>query len=135
VGDNPVIDVVLPVSLDAGHLWVTIADVADKAYNLLPSDTRPETALSALGEVAGGLRTIRVAFPEAEGGAGRPAFVIDETFGKSLLIALVTDRPLFDVPRPLEESAAAFGEALRERLAGGGITVLAETTQLIDSRR
>jgi hypothetical protein len=135
VGDNPVIDVVLPASLDVGHLWVVIADVTGNAYNLVPSDIRPETLLANLGEVAGGLRTIRVAFPDAEAGPGKPSFRIDETFGKSLVVALVTDRPLFNVPRPVEESVAAFQEALRARLAGGGIAILAETSQVIDSRR
>ncbi|MBP7241235.1 serine/threonine-protein kinase [Amaricoccus sp.] len=134
VGDNPVIDLVLPVTLDAGHLWVEIADVTGNAYNLVPSDSRPDTLLANLGEVAGGLRTIRVAFAEDEAGPGRPAFRIDATFGKSLLLALVTDRPLFEVARPVEETAA-FGEALRARLASGAVTVLAETTQVLDSRK
>ncbi len=134
VGDNPVIDVVFPANLE-GHLWVGIADVGGNAYSLLPSQALPETRLARLGEVVGGMRTIRVAYPDAEAGPGRLTFEVDDTFGKTLVIALVTDEPLFDPPLPSEQTVESLEKALRDRLAGGAVRILGRTTQEIDSRR
>jgi len=136
VGDNPVIDVLAPASLDAGYLWVAVVDVSGNVFNILPRDVLREHALAALGETDQGMRRIRVAHPvaEAEADPAKLGFTIDANFGKSLILVFLTDRPLFVEPRP-QESAASFAEALESRLAGGEVRVLAIARQLIDSRR
>jgi len=137
VGENPTIDVLVPADLTDGFLWVAVADVGGNLFNLLPNIGRPESALAGLGEPGGGTRRIRVAYSLAEAAEvpGRPAFTIDETFGKSMVIVFHTDRPLFGELRPMTESAAAFAEALDAVLAGGSVRVLSTATQLIDSRQ
>ena len=134
VGENPTIDVLVPSDLTEGFLWVAVADVGGNLFNLLPNIGRPESALAALGEPGGATRRIRVAYSLAEAAEapGRPAFTIDETFGKSMVIVFHTDRPLFDELRPMTKSAAAFAEALDEVLAGGSVRVLSTATQLIE---
>jgi hypothetical protein len=133
VGDNPVIDVLVPGGL-TGYLWVAVADVTGNLYNVLPNINRPEHALSALG--AGGVRRVRVAYGLGEAAAepGRLAFKVDPTFGKSVVVVLVTDRPLFGELRPTTESVASFAEALEAVLAGGSVKILSIATQFIDSR-
>ncbi|HVH03993.1 MAG TPA: protein kinase [Amaricoccus sp.] len=136
VGDNPTIDVLVPADAE-GHLWVAVADVGGNLFNLLPNIARPDSALAALGEPGGATRRIRVAFglQEAAGAADRPAFTIDETFGKSMVIVFRTDRPLFADLRPMTESVEGFAEALGGVLAGGSVRILSTATRMIDSRK
>ena len=111
VGDNPVIDVLLPAEPDDGYLWVAIADVTGNLFNLLPNLGRPDAAVASIGTVEGDTRRVRVAYrPRRRQGRseGRPAFKVDDTFGKSLMIVFRTDRPLFDTLRPTTETVASF---------------------------
>ena len=64
----------------------------------------------------------------------RLSFKVDETFGKSVVIAFYTDRPLFDELRPLQESVASFAKALDAVIAAGNVKILSVTKQFIDSR-
>jgi hypothetical protein len=79
---------------------------------------------------------VRVAYGLGEAAAepGRLAFKVDPTFGKSVVVVLVTDRPLFGELRPTTESVASFAEALEAVLAAGSVKILSITTQFIDSR-
>ena len=137
IGDNPVIDVLVPADLAQGYLWVAIADVTGNLFNILPNIARPESALAALGEPGEGVRRVRVAYSEAEAAEepGRLAFAIDDTFGKSLVIVFHTDRPLFEELRPTTESVAAFAEALDKVLQAGSVEILSIATQFINSRQ
>jgi hypothetical protein len=136
VGDNPVIDVLVPADLAEGHLWVVVADVTGNLYNLLPNINRPETALAALGTSDGRIRRIRVAHALAEQAADprKLAFTVDDTFGKSVVIVFLSDRPLFPDLRPTTESVASFAEALQRTLESGRARILSISTQFIDSR-
>ena len=137
VGDNPVIDVLAPGTLDSGYLWVGIADVTGNLFNILPNIGRPDNALAAIGTLDGGVRDIRVAYSSAEAAAdpGKLAFTVDDTFGKSLVIAMHTDAPLFAVMRPTTESVESFAQGLREVIAKGDVKVLSVTSRLIDTRQ
>ena len=137
MGDNPVIDVLAPGTLDSGYLWVGIADVTGNLFNILPNIGRPDNALAAIGTLDGGVRDIRVAYSSAEAAAdpGKLAFTVDDTFGKSLVIAMHTDAPLFAVMRPTTESVESFAQGLREVIAKGDVKVLSVTSRLIDTRQ
>ncbi len=136
VGDNPVIDVIAPASLDKGYLWVVIADVTGNLFNVLPNIKRPDHALARIGSVSGGMRTIRVAYPAAEGAAdpSKLSFSVDATFGRSLIIVMQTDQPLFPQLRPTTESTKSFAEDLRAAIANGHLSILSMSTRLIDTR-
>ncbi|MEY9164615.1 hypothetical protein ABIE78_002734 [Sinorhizobium fredii] len=136
VGDNPVIDVLAPATLDEGYLWVAIADVTGNLFNVLPNIKRPDHALSDLGTVSEGMRTIRVAYPTAEGAVdpAKLSFAVDSTFGRSLIIVMQTNQPLFPELRPTTESTKSFAEDLRAVIAAGNVSVLSMTTRLIDTR-
>jgi hypothetical protein len=119
-----------------GHVWVAIADVTGNNFNVLPHIGAPEDAIARLGTVANGVRDIRVAYSVAErlGDPSRIAFTVDDTFGKSLVMVLHSDRPLFDTLRPIEESVESFAEDLTAALESGQVEVLSIATRLIDSR-
>ena len=137
VGENPTIDILMPAELDSGYLWVAIADVSGNLFNILPNINRQEHALAEIGAVAEGMRDVRVAHSLAEQAQDgrRLAFLVDDTFGKTLVMALHTDRPLFGELRPTNESVRAFAEDLAEVLAADEVTVHAIATRLIDSRK
>jgi hypothetical protein len=136
VGDNPVIDVLVPATLEKGYLWVAIADVTGNLFNVLPNIKRPDHALAQIGTVSGGMRSIRVAYPTAEGAAdpAKLSFAVDATFGRSLIIVMQTDQPLFPQLRPTTESTKSFAEDLRAVIAAGHVSILSMTTRLIDTR-
>lgn len=136
VGDNPVIDVIAPATLEDGYLWVAIADVSGNLYNVLPNINRPQHALGTIGAVAEGMREIRVAYAQSEQ-AGDPqklAFRVDDTFGKTLVMVLHTDLPLFEPLRPTTESVASFAGDLGQALAEDRVQIRSIATRLIDSR-
>ncbi|PDS29221.1 serine/threonine-protein kinase [Rhizobium phaseoli] len=136
VGDNPVIDVLAPATITNGYLWVAIADVTGNLFNVLPNIKRPDNALFGLGTVSNGMRTIRVAYSTADGATdpAKLSFAVDNTFGRSLIIAMQTDRPLFSQLRPTTESTKSFAEDLHAVIASGQVSILSMTTRLIDTR-
>ncbi|MFO1144663.1 MAG: serine/threonine-protein kinase [Amaricoccus sp.] len=136
VGDNPVIDVLLPAQPDDGYLWVAIADVTGNLFNLLPNLGRPDAGVASNGVVEGETRRVRVAFgltDAKDDPKTRPYFKVDDTFGKSLMIVFRTDRPLFDTLRPTTETVASFIQDLKPVLQAGQVRILALATQVIES--
>ena len=120
VGENPVIDVILPADLEDGHLWVSIIDVKGSVFHLLPNINRQETAVSALRAGRNETLAVRVAYgvDEAQGN-GRLAFLVDDTaLGKNKILVLHGPEPLFDDLRPTSESVDSFSEALDEAISG-----------------
>jgi eukaryotic-like serine/threonine-protein kinase len=119
VGENPVIDVVLPPEVTDGHLWVSIIDVKGSVFHLLPNINRQDTAVSVLRDGRDGEVPVRVAYAVDEAqGTGRLAFLVDgTTLGKNKVLVVHGDAPLFDDLRPTSESADSFAEALSEAIA------------------
>ena len=134
-GENPVIDLIAPATLTEGYLWVVIADLSDQVYHLLPNPALPEHALAKLGAVEGGVRRIRVAYSTAEWEANPrlPHIEVDASFGRSVVIVFLTDRPLFDELRGLAESAASFAKGLDAALAAGNVRILSVAKRFIES--
>ncbi|MEM8598148.1 MAG: serine/threonine-protein kinase [Pseudomonadota bacterium] len=135
VGDNPLIDVLLPETSVDRHLHVVAVDVSDTVFNLVPNIHRTENRTGAMGAEDGGVRRIRVAYrlEERLEDPSVIAFEINPEFGRSLVIAFVSDQPLFDEIRPISESSAAFADALEARLARPDARI-DTATRLIDSR-
>ncbi|MEM9145368.1 MAG: serine/threonine-protein kinase [Pseudomonadota bacterium] len=136
VGDNPLIDISVPETDSWGHIHVAAVDVTGAVFHLLPNVNRPDTRLEGLGEVAEGVRTVRVAhtLEERANDASVIAFQIDETFGKTLIVAFHTREPLFGTLRPIAESAESFAAALESRIEARPLTGAEIETRMIDTR-
>ncbi|MEW2915414.1 serine/threonine protein kinase, partial [Leisingera sp. JC11] len=115
VGENPVIDVVLPNDLTDGYLTVSILDVSGNVFHLLPNISRADNAVASLRDGETGEVPVRVAYSLEESASnGGIAFKVDDsTLGKSKVLVLHSAEPLFDGMRPTSESAVGFAEALK----------------------
>ncbi len=125
VGDNPVIDVKLPEGVEDGYLWVSVVDVQGVVFHLLPNLSRPENSIAALRDEAGDDGYVRLAYSLEEAqDTGKLAFAVDgSVLGKSKVIVLYSDEPLFEELRPTTESAASYAEALTEVRETAGMSV------------
>ncbi len=115
LGDNPVIDIVLPTAIE-GFLSVIFVSLDEQVFHLLPHQARDQNKLSDIGSTDGDSRIVRVAFPVAEASIEKLGFKVVEPLGANLLIAVVTPERLFDDLRPRAESTSAFVEALAGRV-------------------
>ncbi|UWQ86220.1 serine/threonine protein kinase [Leisingera caerulea] len=115
VGENPVIDVVLPGDVTDGYLTVSVLDVSGNVFHLLPNIARPDNSVASLRDGAAGDVPVRVAYSleESSTGGGIAFKVDDSTLGKSKVLVLHSSEPLFDGMRPTSESAVGFAEALQ----------------------
>lgn len=122
VGENPVIDVVVPATATDGFLWVSVLDVSGNVFHLLPNLSRQDNSISSLRDGRSGDFRVRVAFGQDEAtDSSKIAFLVDDTtLGKSKIIVLHSDRDMFNGVRPTTESAASYMQALRDALATGG---------------
>lgn len=116
VGDNPTIDVRLPKGVDTGFLWVSVVDVKGVVFHLLPNRIRPDNKIETLRSQADADGYVRLAYGLEEAqGTGRIAFTVDDTvLGKSRIVVLWSDQPLFDELRPTTESVSGYAEALQK---------------------
>ncbi|MDV7143101.1 serine/threonine-protein kinase [Tropicimonas sp. TH_r6] len=113
VGENPVIDLILPAEMQDGFLYVSIIDVTGSVFHLLPNMNRPGNSVADLRGGQSGEMRVRVAYPVSEGAPDKIAFLVDDSLlGKSKLLVLHADSPLFDALRPTTESVAGYAEAL-----------------------
>jgi len=115
VGENPVIDVVVPADMTAGFLTVSILDVSGNVFHLLPNISRPDNSVATLRDGRSGEVRVRVAFDlDAASEDGGIAFRVDDSsLGKSKILVLHSSAPLFEGMRPTSESAVGFAEALQ----------------------
>nr|WP_232281952.1 serine/threonine protein kinase [Roseobacter sp. SK209-2-6] len=133
VGENPIIDVVLPSGMTSGYLTVSILDVSGNVFHLLPNISRQDNAIADLRAGATGQFPIRVAYDLAESAqTGGIAFRVDDsTLGKSRILVLHSAEPLFDGMRPTSESAVGFAEALKESAARDAGLVLSMDSKIL----
>lgn len=135
VGENPVIDIVIPASMTDGYLAVSLLDVSGNVFHLLPHLNRPDHDVATLRAGQDGEVAIRVAYPvDAEGRSASNSelgFLVDPTtLGKTKIIVVHSDEALFTDLRPMTESAGGYAEALQER-AGAGGNVLTLDSQIL----
>lgn len=122
LGENPVIDIVLPAD-QSGYIHVAFADLAEQVFHLLPHQARTGNLLSEAGTVEGDKRRVRVAFPISEASIQQLGFKVVEPLGTNIVLAIVTQEPLFDELRPRAESNGAFVDALsveKAKVEGAG---------------
>ncbi|MFP4569049.1 serine/threonine-protein kinase [Rhodosalinus sp.] len=129
VGENPVIDVTIPAEVTTGYLFVSALDVSGRVFHMLPNLNRTDNSVAGLRDGREGAVELRVAYSleEAEEAGGeRLAFVVDDTvLGKTRILVLHAETPIFSGLRPTMESAEGFAEAL-ENIDG--------TIRTLDSR-
>lgn len=133
VGDNPVIDVIIPAGVEDGYLWISLLDVTGNVFHLLPNIGRSEFDIATLRAGVPGDVPVRVAYDVAEAqGTPKLAFLVDDTtLGKSKILVLHADTPIFDDIRPTTESAAGFAKALSDRELSGGLKGLTADSAIL----
>jgi tRNA A-37 threonylcarbamoyl transferase component Bud32 len=114
VGENPVIDVVIPADMTDGFLFVSALDVSGNVFHLLPNLLMTDNSVANLTAGQDGPVTVRVAYPLAEAADGsKLAFTVDDsTLGKTQIVVIHANDQIFDGLRPTTESAGGFAEAL-----------------------
>ncbi|MEL7150210.1 MAG: protein kinase [Pseudomonadota bacterium] len=136
-GDNPVVDILLPADQSGVHLWVMVVDNTGKVFHVLPNVDDAEQRAEFLGRVEGGVRRIPVLYPRSvldENPAKLVVEVMQGSYGKSEVVALLTRSPIFDVRRPREESTTSVKEALTDALAGRESEIIGIATRIIEAR-
>ncbi|WP_299729374.1 serine/threonine-protein kinase [uncultured Tateyamaria sp.] len=118
VGENPIIEVVIPPEMTEGYLYVSALDVSGNVFHLLPNLLFADNDLETLRDGRDGDIRIRVAHSIADGrDGGKLAFVVDDTsLGKTKIIAIHSDQQIFEGLRPTTESAGGYANALAQRL-------------------
>ncbi len=97
-GENPVIDLTVPQG--AGFLSVVVIDGSGQVLHLLPGNSQPDPG------------KLRVAFPLAEAGVGRPSLVVNPAaLGVALILVLRSEAALEE--GPVIETVAAFVARLK----------------------
>ena len=118
VGQNPVIEVIVPPEMTEGYLFVSALDVSGNVFHLLPNLFMTDNSLADLRAGREGDLRLRVAHSAADGQDGsKLAFLVDDTsLGKTKIIVIHSDRQIFDGLRPTTESAGGYADALAQRL-------------------
>lgn len=133
VGENPVIDVVIPADITDGFLYVSIMDVSGNVYHLLPNLMLDDNAVESLRAGRDGAVPVRVAFPEdPDRTEQRLVFRVDDSaLGKSEILMIHASGPLFDGLRPMAESAEGYAEALERHAENNGNHILTMDRRLL----
>lgn len=137
VGENPVIDVTLPGDVTDGYLTVSILDVSGNVFHLLPNINRDDNKVATLRDGKSGPIKIRVAYSLQESAVnGLLAFRVDDsTLGKSKVIVLHSEKPLFDGLRPTSESAVGYARALQESAETDAGSILSLDSKVLVTAR
>lgn len=133
VGENPIIDILLPADVTDGYLTVSILDVSGNVYHLLPNLNRQENAVAALRDGQDGPVRVRVAYSVDEAARNnRIGFTVDDSsLGKSKVIVLHSSTPLFDGMRPTSESASGYATALRDHVEDNRASILSLDSRIL----
>ena len=135
VGENPVIDLVIPAEVVTGYVSVSIVDVSGNVYHLLPNLNRPDHAVEKLRAGQEGELRLRIAYPLSDNAdPAHLAFTVDaSSLGKTKVVVLHSEKPLFAEMRPTTESVGGYGAALKAGLAAGSLDVLSITSRILTS--
>ncbi len=134
VGENPTIDLMIPADVTDGFVSVSIIDVSGNVYHVLPNMNRPEDNVATLRNGATGAFLLRVAYPLAENSAKTIAFTVDPaTLGKSKVIVVASDKPLFAELRPTTESVGGYAAALKNAAETGDLQIRAIDSRILTS--
>ncbi|MDK3074800.1 protein kinase [Sedimentitalea sp. JM2-8] len=133
VGENPVIDIVLPANVVDGYLTVSILDVSGNVFHLLPNLNRQDNSVASLRAGRSGDVPVRVAYDLQEAAQnGLLAFRVDDSaLGKSKVIVLHSAKPLFDGLRPTSESAVGYARALQDHVESDRDSILSLDSRIL----
>jgi serine/threonine protein kinase len=114
VGENPVIDVVIPSEMTDGYLFVSALDVSGNVFHLLPNLLFENNSITDLRDGRTGRVSVRVAYSLDDAADGtKLAFVVDDTaLGKTKVIVIHSEDQIFEGLRPTTESAGGYANAL-----------------------
>lgn len=135
VGENPVIDLVIPADVTDGYVSVAIIDVSGNVYHLLPNLNRKENSVAALRNGATGPVKVRIAYPLSDNkDPSHIAFTVDATtLGKSKVEVIHSEKPLFPELRPTTESVGGFADALKAEVDAGTLQILSLNSRILTS--
>ncbi|MGV8986883.1 MAG: protein kinase domain-containing protein [Cypionkella sp.] len=135
VGENPVIDLVIPADVTTGYVSVSIIDVSGNVYHLLPNLNRKDSAVADLRNGATGEAKVRIAYPLSDNkDPSHIAFTVDATtLGKSKVIVIHSEKPLFPELRPTTESVGGFADALKLEVDAGTLQILSINSRILTS--
>ena len=132
VDENPTIDLVIPADVTEGFVSVSIIDVSGNVYHILPNMNRPDNDVAKLRAGAVGDFKVRVAFPLSENTAKTIAFTVDAaTLGKSKVIVINSDKPLFSEFRPTTESVGGYSAALKKAVDAGDLQIRSMDSRIL----
>ncbi|MEM6939695.1 MAG: protein kinase [Pseudomonadota bacterium] len=133
VGQNPVIDIMIPADVVDGYLTVSVLDVSGNVFHLLPNVGRSENNVATLRDGRTGEIPLRVAFGLTEDRPpGGIAFTIDNSsLGKTKILVLHSSKPLFPEMRPTTESAVSYAEALANRAVDNDLEIRSLDSQIL----
>ena len=135
VGENPVIDLLIPPDVTNGYVSVVIIDVSGNVYHLLPNLNRKDSSVTALRHGAAGDAKVRVAYPLSDNkDPSHIAFSVDATtLGKTKILVIHSEKPLFPELRPTTESVGGFAEALKKAVDDGSLQILSINSRILTS--
>lgn len=113
-GENPVIDALLP-SGSTGFLYAFYVDAEGQVFHLLPHQSRQTHTIPPIGEPVAGKVKVRLTYPVSEASTERLGFRTVPPFGTNMVVAVLSQAPLFEDLRPRAESIDALKEALVPR--------------------
>ena len=129
------IDLVVPADVTDGFISVSIIDVSGNVYHLLPNMNRPEHDVAKLRAGATGDFKLRIAYPVAQNAnPAQIAFLIDPTtLGKSKVVVIHSDQPLFTELRPTTESVGGYAAALKKEAEAGTLQIRSISSAILTS--
>ena len=136
-GQNPVVDILIPDTYADGALWVMAVNPDGTLFHLVPNINRQEYRIAEMAEVEGGLRRIRVLHTIDEflaDNSKAATRIADTNYGKSEIIAILSDESLFDGLYPTTMSVDGTVEALEGVMKTRPENVRAVRFSIIDAR-
>jgi len=127
-GENPVIDVLLPQGA-TGFLYAFYVDAEGQVYHLIPHLNRQDHTIPPIGEPVDGKTRVRLSYPAADVTQSQFGFRVVAPYGTNMVVAVLSETPLFDGLRPRAESVEALMAALSQKQ-----DLLAKNSTLIVSR-
>ena len=109
--------------------------MSGNVYHLLPNLNRKDNAVKDLRGGKAGDVNVRIAYPLSDNkDPSHVAFTVDATtLGKSKVVVILSEKPLFPELRPTTESVGGFAEALKKKVDDGSLQILSINSRILTS--
>ncbi|MDX8352709.1 serine/threonine-protein kinase [Cognatiyoonia sp. IB215182] len=137
VGQNPVVDLLVPEQYGAGAVWVFFVDPQEEVFSVIPNRLDERVQINERSELRDGIHRLRILHTInefREDNRKLATQVSAGSLGKSELFVIMSHEPLFEGRRPGEESPAAVVQALSEILEQDGDKVIGFASAIVDGR-